>query len=503
MMTFQTPVWRPVDWTLACSIEPEERPFQVELWAVARGPGGRELRVPGFYRGGGEWCVRFAPPTAGEWSLVTSADEPELSGRRCVVAGAADEGPWRHGPVYAPRDPEGGFRHADGTPHFLFGYECDWLWALDQTSPDTPRLAGLLDALAGAHFNHVMVNSFAYDCPWTPGKTRPNDFGPPQRIPWTGTHDSPDYLTLDTTYFDHYDRVMWALYARGMTAHIYLKVYNKLVNWPRRRSPEERLFFDYFVARYQAFPNVVWDFAKECYNEPDKEYVAESLDRIRDRDAYHHPTTVHDDWYFTYNAPYRRRIDFVTDQNHSELYFTCLEQRTRRLGPVVNAEYGYEHGRGGRDDKTYSLAHSPEEMLHRTCEVVMAGAFPVYYYTNHAWDVIEWQEAPASLPWYRRLYERVTAVPWPALRPRPDLGFGGARCRTDGLDHLLLYTRHGGGGVVVPAEWTGSRWEGDSLNLISGRSQPVVLTDLQPGRRTPLGRALGEGPALAYLRRRR
>ena len=49
-----------------------------------------------------------------------------------------------------------------------------------------------------------------------------------------------------------------------------IKVYNKMVNWPAPGSQDRARYFRYVTARYQAFSNVAWDFAKEAYNEHDK-----------------------------------------------------------------------------------------------------------------------------------------------------------------------------------------------------------------------------------------
>ena len=59
---------------------------------------------------------------------------------------------------------------------------------------------------------------------------------------------------------------------RGMQAHLLIKVYNKAVNWPGHGSDEESLFFRWLVARYAAYPNVIWDFSKEANNEKDLAY---------------------------------------------------------------------------------------------------------------------------------------------------------------------------------------------------------------------------------------
>ena len=57
-----------------------------------------------------------------------------------------------------------------------------------------------------------------------------------------------------------------------MIAHMLIKVYNKMVNWPARGSAEDDQFFRWLIARYAAYPNLVWDFSKEAHNEKDLAY---------------------------------------------------------------------------------------------------------------------------------------------------------------------------------------------------------------------------------------
>jgi len=88
---------------------------------------------------------------------------------------------------------------------------------------------------------------------------------------------------------------MKAMNQRGMTAYLFFKVYNKLANWPKNHSPEDDLFFRYVIARYAAYPNVIWNLAKEAQYEKSTRYKIDRLKFIRSTDGYHRLLTVHDD----------------------------------------------------------------------------------------------------------------------------------------------------------------------------------------------------------------
>lgn len=504
--TFSTEAYRPIDWVLQADNGGVDNPFYVTLQAEARGPEGRLMNVPGFHCGDGQWRVRFSPVCEGTWRLTSVSSLEALAGREVAVEASANTNARVHGPLRVDPADLLHLQYDDGEPCFLLAYECNWLFALAQGDEGEARVDHLLDMIDGAGFNHLMVNSYAYDCNWQKGKTRSNDFGPPDILVWPGEHGAHDYSRLNPEYFAAYDRMMWALWERGIDAHIYLKVYNKMVDWPERRSREEDLFFDYFVARYQAFPNVVWDFSKECYNEPDKRYVRDRLNRVRHLDAYGHMTTVHDDWLIYHDPTYSKSIDLITDQNHKEWQATIHNQRRLGVGPVFNSEFGYEHGPGGMDDCTYRVVQPPLEVLCRTYEVIMAGGYACYYYTNHAWDVIEWDEVPAGLHCYKYLSDFFTESDWRRLTPRPEMGQGALRCMT-GDDELVLFRRAGGkkgaagGMLAVPRELDGSNWRGYVMDIQTGERRDVTIGPLQAGRRHPGNQLLGDGAVVARLTR--
>ena len=77
-----------------------------------------------------------------------------------------------------------------------------------------------------------------------------------RRFAWEGSNEKPDHSRFNLAYWQHYDRVIEALHQRGMIAHVMIKVYNKMVNWPAKGSAEDDLFFRWLIARYAAYPNV-------------------------------------------------------------------------------------------------------------------------------------------------------------------------------------------------------------------------------------------------------
>src|SRR3974390_303065 len=87
-------VYAPAEWSLT-SARTYVNPFtDVDVDAVIRGSGGKEVRVPAFWAGGNIWRVRFAPEEAGEyaWQIVSSdGSNSGLHNRRGVLRTVAGD----------------------------------------------------------------------------------------------------------------------------------------------------------------------------------------------------------------------------------------------------------------------------------------------------------------------------------------------------------------------------------------------------------------------------
>lgn len=244
---------------------------------------------------GGVWKIRVSSTAEGQWSLVTTSDVKELDGQHATFQCVKNTNPHVHGVLRVDREHPHHFTFDDGTRFFMQGYEYDWLWALDMDKPNVPTVEKSLDILSRHGFNYVILNSYAHDTGWCKGKTSDDDYGPPLLYAWKGSNDQPDHSRMNLAFWRHYDRVMATLAQRGMQAHMLIKVYNKSVKWPARGSDEEKLFFRWLVARYAAYPNVIWDFSKEAHNEKDLAYKQGWMKWLRENDPYRHLVTVHDD----------------------------------------------------------------------------------------------------------------------------------------------------------------------------------------------------------------
>lgn len=104
-----------------------ENPFvDIELDAVVTQPDGKKLRVPMFWTGGKQWCLRYASNVAGEHRFNTECSDTTnarlhgLEGKIKVVPNKGQNRLYRHGQIRVAEDKHH-FEHADGTPFFWLG----------------------------------------------------------------------------------------------------------------------------------------------------------------------------------------------------------------------------------------------------------------------------------------------------------------------------------------------------------------------------------------------
>jgi hypothetical protein len=453
------PRWQPHDFAFTSKAKPQN-PFMSTFSATVKGPDGKEFTTPGFFDGSGVWKVRLAPFTEGKWSIVTKSDIADLNGQRADLNCVANSNPRVHGPLRVDKQHPHHFVFEDGTRFYLQGYEYDWLWALDTGKNGVPTIKQSLDLILNHGFNYVILNAYAHDTSWRKGKTGPDDFGPPPLYAWEGSNQQPDHTRMNLSYWQHYDQVIEALHQRGMQAHLFIKVYNKQVKWPNRNSPEEDLYFRWLIARYAAYPNVIWDFSKESYNEKDKEYLKNRLQFIRANDPYRRLLTVHDDDVPYDSGQYDALLDFHTDQAHKEIHNTIVKQWQRKAWPVANVETAYEQGSGGPEDKTYKIAHTPEETLRQAWEVVMGGGYMAYYYTYTAWDVVRPLDVPPGYAYFKHFGDFWRATEYWKLEPSDKLVTQGWCLANPGREYIVFQIPPkpfvldiNGSAVPLKAEW--------------------------------------------------
>ena len=489
--------YHPHDFAFPASVS--GNPFDVALEAEFTGPGAVRLRVPGFYDGEGVWKVRFSSPVAGDWSMKTTSEASQLNGRTEQIVARANRNPNLHGAVQVDPQHPYHFRFQDGARLFPMGYEADWLWGADMLDPSRKLMHRLIDQISARGFNWVLVNVYAHDTRWCPGRVNEWDWGPPALYAWEGSNEKPDHSRLNPRFFRIYDGMMQALLDKGVIAHIMLKVYNKQVNWPPKGGRDEERYFRYVTARYQAFPNLVWDFSKESYNERDNVLQKNLLDLVRAQDAYHHLVTAHDDDDYEWDPELSGNLDFRTDQQHSHWAEMTAFDRAWRRRPVLNAEFSYELGVEPLPTHTNRNQVGWQEMLRRAYVITMAGGYVAYYYNNTAWDIVKPDPEPPGHPRWQLLKEVLTSLPYWRMNPEPQLAVGGP-CLAEPGRHYACYVE--GPNIVLNLAGLAREGTGEWVNTWNGERSPAG--PLRPAvTRLARPKSFGEAPGVLVVREAR
>ncbi len=408
--------------------------FFAQIKGIFKGPQGETLSIPAFYNGDDKWIIRFSPVSLGNWYYEIQSTDVDCSEKSGMVIAAENRNKNIHGRLRCNDSCKHHFVYEDGTNHFMMAYECNWLFSLGLGDPQIKKVKALIAQIKQYHFNQVIMNVYAYDTWWSPGNASDADYGPPKEIIWEGSNDEPDHGRFNIGYMENLDRTIALLMKEGITAHLYLKVFNKMVKWPENYSVYDDLYFSYIIARYQAFPNIIWDFSKEGFYELDKDYLINRLNLIKNNDAYNHLTTVHDDRILYGRCADRLPVDFLTAQQHkahyrhTDFYYFTLLETMKKDWPVLVAEFGYEHGPKGADDLTYKQGNSAEDLIGIAYDIIMAGGYITYYYTYTGWDIIDYSSIPKGYGYFKILYEFFTSVKWYAFTPYPDCNCAGCRC---------------------------------------------------------------------------
>jgi PA14 domain/Domain of unknown function (DUF5060)/Protein of unknown function (DUF4038) len=498
--------WQPVDLEFT-STSSFTDPITSRLSAKFTGPDNVVLTVPGFFSGQNTWTVRFSATREGTWNYQTTSSDAQLNGKDGSLTCVANTDAYARGLIQIDPSSPYHFVWENGERHFKLGYELDWLgqMAQDGTARNKAAIDQLLDMLVANGFTDVLLSSYTDITPssWrgqsSPLTGGPYDFGPTAQMPWLGTKSSPQFKTVNPGYWRNFDYAVDALFKRGLIAHMYLRAQsNKYVSGGMvgRGSADEQAYIRYVVARYQAYPNVIFDYQKEANGVSQSAHLA-ALDIVEAADGYSaRLRTAHDADEIVDKVSALSRYDFRTDQFHRNgnpdggdttyvnytHYDAVLYQRDKmKLGgwPVYIAESNYQEPNPGSGPGNFSNGSSPASMIDRALEHVMAGGYYAYYYELHAWDLVKYDETPVGLSTFGNLARFMATTKWYQLTPNDSVIGGGSEGKhalaSLGKEYIVLLGRsHGSAVLSVSGVATSASLTGRWLNLVTGQESAVA-----------------------------
>lgn len=365
-----------------------------------------EIQLKGFIHKPNQMVLRYSLPKEGEWDYIVSRSSDnkvlESGTFSCEVNSdtryPVDVTAYKVRPVFTQND----------KPYFMSMYECNWLFALWMSNEQDARK--FLNNIKENKFNSIAMNVYAHTCAWTKEGT-PGRLVPPPLFNWGGSNDSPDFSQINPEFYKRFDELMHYMYELDLVAHLYFFVWNKGNSYPEAGSPEESEYVSYITRRYQAFPNVIWDYCKEAYLRIDKGHIRDIVMQIKSEDKYNRLITVHDDKLIQYDDSFDELLDFYTMQLKHDYYSKTLREIEKGNKPVFCAEYTYESGKT-LDDKTFESSHTYEDLMLVTWELAIAGSPICFYYTYSSWDVIRVDDRPKGLEGSKKLVNYFNSFDW-------------------------------------------------------------------------------------------
>lgn len=482
-MNITTKVNIPIDILVHGVCTADDDPYSVVPYGIFAGECGTERKIPGFYIGNHTWCVRFSWDQEENVTYRILSDFPGNGSTPTGTIGVKGEEAGITKQLFVKGTH---FVDADGEDVFIMGYECDFLFSLFASPNGLEKTKTLINNLKQGGFNKIVMNVYACDLEFNPGRSCEDDYGPPYIEMWE--NDQNGTRRWNETFFQNMDRLIDLLHRNGIYAELYFKVYNKSVPWPEKYSEEERQYITMITARYQAYPNVLWNFTKEGYFEKDKNYIYHSLSLIRKMDAYHHLCTIHDDLEYALNEKYADTIDYLTLQQQGEMSHACLYYGLRSKKPVVNGEFGNECGECGILDTPAWKSYSPEDNARFAFQSVMAGAYVTYYSAYAAWDVIKYDPAPKGFKYFRHLRQYFRVRNFAAYHPEPELCAWSGLCMVEntadenGQKEMIVYIEPKDERLYL-LYWTGEA----HLNPKAGRKiLSITKTGMFSGKEEPV-----------------
>jgi hypothetical protein len=305
---------------------------------------------------------------------------------------------------------------------------------------------------------------------------------------WPATRpDSVDDPGFDTSRFNlahwqKYERLLRHARERDMIISVIFYVDGRLPGVDPFRhelmgGADEQRYYRYAAARFAAFANVMWDVSNEYRLFRNDAWAEQMGAFLRECDPYDHLTSVHG--HETFNFRKSPWADFAMYQRWDEhggykfmLNNRREQEKTGRLIPQVNEEYGYEDhypGRWGEGRKWPARAADNRRRL--AWEMTMASCYQTTGERANVPGYGGWingrgNDEMTMLKGYAMMREFFERIEWWKLEPRPDfISEGSGLCLAEPGKRYVVYLPKGGSTAV---KLTSGSYDGKWFNPRTG-----------------------------------
>jgi hypothetical protein len=424
----------------------------------------KSYNIVGFWNGGLEWKVNFAPPLTGGWKYTTSSSDKGLNGKKgsfTVIPWTDEEknlNPVRHGFVRVKKSGETGghfFEYSDETP-FLWIGDTWWNWTNRKIKPET--FMKLVDDRSAKGFNVGQLFVAA------------NGWGRESSLL------DQTFTILDTEHMKRVEEMIKYANLKGITVWIHGWWSRENLN-KTAGSEKVMRYWKYLISRFSAY-NVIWVVAGEynMYNNGgfSLEFWKELGAMIKSEDPYERIVSLHNTppfWDGGADAPQWATGSVLHDEpwldyNQSqvghgkyanEMIPLIISEEYNRIPskPIVVTEPWYEFIEGNPTGMDIRFA---------AWSAILSGAAGHTYGGGHVW-LASVPEAPGGGgTWpYEKGFERTTYdyegavsmkhlaaffkyIRWWDMSPHPELvkEYPQPFCLAKPGEEYVIYLRYGG-----------------------------------------------------------
>src|SRR5580658_7561248 len=300
-------------------------------------------------------------------------------------------------------------------------------------------------------------------------------------------HPGFDYTRFNLPYWQKFERMLSFARDRDMIISLVLDMGDSKVH-PDAGGEDERRFIRYAVNRFAAFSNVTWDLGDDLDVYRDEKWTHDTGVYIQERDPWKHLETSHpaksndhqdrtSSWFgFTSYQEWGR------DQHNLMLASRKLQEKTGRIIPQTNEEYGYED-----HYPHWALPGSDSaDVLRRTAwDIVMAGAYQTAGETvrrgvnvgadmGGGWFNARGDDTMTMFLGYGHMVDFFTGFAWWKTNPHDELVNNGNYCLADPGKTYAIYLPKGG---QVTVQLEPGRYRASWFSAVTGEQIDLPPVD--------------------------
>ena len=302
------------------------------------------------------------------------------------------------------------------------------------------------------------------------------------------SHPGFDYSRYNVAYWQKFERMLTCARSLDMNISLVLDMNDSFVH-PAAGSEDEHRYIRYAVARFAAFSNITWDLGDDLDSYRDESWTHETGTLLQGWDPYKHLETSHpvhiehqdraSSWFgFTSYQEWSR------DQHRLMLESRKLQEKTGRIIPQTNEEYGYEDH--------YPLWAQPDsdsaDVLRRTAwDIAMAGGYQTAGETARrgtnvrpdlggGWMNARGDDTMTMFLGYGHMVDFFTSFEWWKTNPHDELVDNGNYCLADPGRAYAVYLPHRG---KVTVQLQKGRYRAFWFSAMTG--QKIDLPELDGG----------------------